>query len=411
MSELFTHDPEEFQNTLRNLPYGLRFQIVKGLTDLQRSALATNWEKPEHDNVFHKICLPGSKELYFITDTLSSNPSDSNSNMSVFGLWKDEQSITHRSSQEVVIRAIKEADSTMAVFGLRRDGHFPQHSISQPSVIESMKQNATDNKIVTLDVGSGSGISAIIMQSYLAELEIQNFETIGVDLNPRAIDFGRRNNELNDLPAITWKNEIYNINSAPLKSCNIIHLNPPYNPRPSFLAPFTPKFADGWSEDATANFKSQISIAYQHLAQDGIMVINMMSPNSIADPNKSLAVEFIQNLDPTMSIECVEVYPPISSGDFLNGTFDPITDDVRDVDPKRVKQIVKFQNRINRPGNKFHYNIIIAKNDGKSEFRKITDHSFAKYNWECRVENHSFINKGSKQRLIDSIAAQRSSKF
>jgi ribosomal protein L11 methylase PrmA len=383
MSEIFTHKPDQFQDLLRELPYQLRFAEITKLSDAQKSALATDWRRPEHDNVFHKICLPGSKELYFVTDTLTSN-SESNSNFSVFGLWEDEQSITHRFSQQAVIDAIKEADSTMAVFGLRRDGHYPQHSFSQPAVIDSIKEsNQNHGKIITLDIGSGSGISAIIMQNYLWELEIAKYETIGVDLNPRAIDFGVRNTLLNNLPPITWKDEIYNLKSAPLKGCSVIQMNSPYNPRPDFLSKFTPKFADGWSEDATLNFKSQITIAHQHLAPNGIMVINMMSPNSIADPNKSLAVEFIQNLDPTLSIECLEIYEPIATGDFLNGTFDGIGENIRDVDPKRVRQIVEFQNRINQPQNKFHYNIIIVKNDGKGEFTRFTDHNFAQYDWNC----------------------------
>jgi hypothetical protein len=405
MSELFTHNPDQFQDRLRNLPYQLRFAEINKLSDAQRSALATDWRTPEHDNVFHKICLPGSKELYFVTDTLNSNSESSHSNLAVFGLWGDEQFTTHSFSQQAVLKAIKEADSTMAVFGLRRDGHFPQHSFPQPAVINSIKKsNQSYGKITTLDIGSGSGISAIIMQNYLQELEIASYETIGVDLNPRAIKFGIRNTELNNLQPVTWKNEIYNLDSAPLHSCNIIHLNPPYNPRPSFLAKFTPKFADGWSEDATLNFKSQITIAHQHLAPNGIMVTNMMSPNSIANPDKSLAVEFIQNLDPTLSVECLEVYEPIATGDFLNGTFDGIGENIRDADPKRVRQIVEFQNRINRTQNKFHYNIIIAKNDGKGEFTKVKDHNFAQYDWGCRVDGHSDINIGSHQRLIQSLS-------
>jgi hypothetical protein len=395
--------PEQSQDLLRKLPYKMRFAEITKLSDAQKSALATDWRRPEHDNVFHKICLPGSKELYFVTDTLNSNSESSVSNLSVFGFWEDEQSITHRFSQQAVIDAIKGADSTMAVFGLRRDGHYPQHSFSHPAVIDSIKEsNQNHGKIITLDIGSGSGISAIIMQNYLRELEIANYETIGVDLNPRAIDFGVRNTQLNNLPPITWKNEIYNLKSAPLKGCNVIQMNAPYNPRPDFLSKFTPKFADGWSEDATLNFKSQITIAHQHLAPNGIMVINMMSPNSIADPNKSLAVEFIQNLDPTMSIECLEIYEPIATGDFLNGTFDGIGENIRDVDPNRVRQIVEFQNRINQPKNKFHYNIIIVKNDGKGEFTRVIDHNFAQHDWNCRVENHNDINKGSQQRLIQS---------
>jgi Ribosomal protein L11 methyltransferase (PrmA) len=233
--------PEHYQDLLRKLPYQMRFVEITKLSDAQKSALATDWKRPEHDNVFHKICLPGSKELYFVTDTLNSNSECGGSNLSVFGFWEDEQSITHRFSQQAVIDAIKGADSTMAVFGLRRDGHYPQHSFSQPAVIDSIKEaNQNLGKIITLDIGSGSGISAIIMQNYLRELEIANYETIGVDLNPRAIDFGVRNTQLNNLQPITWKNEIYNLKSAPLKGCSVIQMNAPYNPRPEFLAESTP---------------------------------------------------------------------------------------------------------------------------------------------------------------------------
>jgi SAM-dependent methyltransferase len=376
MSELFTFNQEHFQNNLRDLPYELRFQMVEGLTDQEKFELAISWKTPEPNSTFHKIELDGMHPIYLITDMLDSNPNleFNPESLSVFGMWHDEQFITHTFSQAIVMETIKKAV-------------------------------AKNGKVTTLDIGSGSGISAIIMQRYTESLEIPNYQNTGIDLNARAIDFGRRNISLNNLQAIDWKNEVYNIDSAALKSSNIIHLNSPYNPRPKELAKFSTRFADGWSEDGTLNFKNQVSLAYKHLAANGIMVINMMSPDAIGNANKPLSVEYIQSIDPTMSIEVLEIYEPFSAGEFLEASFADLLQDIRTADPKKVKQFNQFKDKISAKNNRFHYNVLVVKNDGKGDYKvhKSSEHNLAIYDPRCRQENHRGINIGSVRRMMREL--------
>jgi methylase of polypeptide subunit release factors len=409
MSEIFTNTQEQFQSNLRDLPYELRFLEVEKLTDQQKFDLAIDWKTPEHDFVFHKITLEGSKTLYFITDPLSYTSAnvDAGSNK-VFGLWQDEHSVTQVFAQNAVIEFARanQSDGKMSVFGLRKDGHYPIHNFSQPEVLGSIHNHEYDESTIRiLDIGSGSGISAIITQNYLEELGISNFETIGIDLNARAIEFARLNTQLNNLVPINWKHEVYNLDSAPLKGCHIIHLNPPYNPRPDFLGQYTPKFADGWSEDATLNFKNQVSLAYEHLAPHGIMIINMMSPGAIGNVNKPLSVEYIQSIDPTLSIEILEIYEPFSAGEFLEASFADLLQDIRTADPKKVKQFNRFKDKISAKNNRFHYNVLVIKNDGKGDYKvhKSSEHNLAIYDPRCRQENHHGINIGSTRRMIKDI--------
>jgi Ribosomal protein L11 methyltransferase (PrmA) len=371
MSELFAFDRDQYQEMLRDSLYPQRFAEVAKLTESQRNELAIDWATPNPESTFHKICLEGIRNLYIVTDPLYPNPrlSFNPDQSTVFGFWTDEQNITHTHSQKAVTETIKKAWETKQM-------------------------------VRTLDVGTGSGISAIIMQNFLQELGIENYENIGVDLNQRAIDFARLNTQLNGLEQINWKTEIYNSNSAPTKDCDVIQLENPYNPRPEFLAKHSPVFSDGWSEDGTLNFKTQISIAYQHLAQDGIIVINMMSPNSVINPERSVAIETIQNLDPTMSIDCLEIYPPINSGDFLNATFDKVKNDLQNINPNLVRRMNEFTNRLNQLQNQFHYNVIIVKNDGKGELN--IHQSDLPNNWDTRTAGHKDLNIIAWRKMVQS---------
>jgi methylase of polypeptide subunit release factors len=166
------------------------------------------------------------------------------------------------------------------VFGIWQDEQYVTHTFTQPYV-DSVIQDLVDcdEPRNLLDVGTGAGISALIMQKQLLINGVSNIKVIGIDQNERAIKFATKNEKLNRLSGIEWKQRIYSLDSAPLKQSAIIQLAPPYNPRPNILGEFSTQFSDGLSEDATQNFTNQITIALQHLATNGIIVANQMSPS------------------------------------------------------------------------------------------------------------------------------------
>ena len=333
---------------------------AKFLTAMLNLDMAKFWENPESWTVFSRIELEDlEKVLFYVTDSMAGKVDRE----SVFGIWKNEQYITHNFSREIV-------NQTLERFAMERGQYWN-----------------------VLDVGAGGGISSLIMWAGITQRRITNIETIGIDQNDRAIDFCKRNEELNELNGIKWQNEVYNINSAPIGRSSIIHMNPPYNPRPDFFGRFSTMFSDGLSEDATQNFQNQLSIAYQHLAPHGIIVVNQMTPSFNNLPG---ALEIIRNLDPSLSVDYIEIFDPMNSGYFLDDSFG------FDVDNLDIKtQINKFKKRLTKAHNNFHYNILIIKNDGLGLISQ-KDHDLSYGGFESRAEAHKGINLGALAQLRNS---------
>ena len=323
--------------------------------------MANDWKYPDSWTVFSRIELEGlERTLYYVTDSMKSELD----RKTVFGMWKNEQYVTHIFSEG----AVKE---TMEKFAIDRDEQWK-----------------------VLDVGAGGGISALIMQAGISQIGITNIETIGIDQNDRAIDFCKYNEKLNNLQGIKWQNEVYNINSAPISRSAIIQLAPPYNPRPELLGQYSTMFSDGLSEDATQNFQNQLSIAYRHLAPNGIIVVNQMTPSFNNLPG---ALEIIRKLDPGLSVDYIEIFDPMSSKDFLNTSFG------FDVDNKDARgQINNFKQRLTEAHNNFHYNVLIIKNDGLGLIT-CEEHDLSFGGFESRAEAHKGINVGAMNQLRKSI--------
>ena len=319
--------------------------------------MANDWKYPLSWTVFSRIELGGlERPLYYVTDSMAGIVD----RKTFFGMWENEQYVTHNFSREVV-------NQTLKSFAMEGDQNWN-----------------------VLDVGAGGGISALIMHAGISQRGITNIATIGIDQNNRAIDFCELNEELNELNGIKWQNEVYNLGSAPIGRSAIIHMNPPYNPRPDFLGRFSTMFSYGLSEDATQNFQNQLSIAYQHLAPNGIIVVNQMTPSFNNLPG---ALEIIRKLDPSLSVDYIEIFDPMSSGDFLDTSFG------FDVANRNVKsQIDSFKQRLTKAHNKFHYNVLILKKDGLGLISR-KEHNLAFGGFESRAEAHKEINLGAIRQL------------
>ena len=94
-----------------------------------------------------------------------------------------------------------------------------------------------------------------------------------------------------------------------------------------------------------------------------------------------------------MSVDYIEIFDPMSSRDFLDISFR------FDVDNKKVKgQINDFKQRLTKSHNKFHYNVLIIKNDGLGLITR-EEHDLAFGGFESRAEAHKGINLGAIRQL------------
>jgi Methyltransferase domain len=341
----------EFHKAMEKMSIDDRF-----LTATLNSNKAIDWKYPENYAVLSKIQLDDWNEaMLYVTDSMKGelNPN------TVFGIWKDEQYITHTFSQPYVDRVIQDLVNC-------------------------------DESRNLLDVGTGAGISALIMQKQLLVNEISNIKVIGIDQNERAIELATWNEKLNRLSGIEWKQRIYSLDSAPRHQSAIIQLAAPYNPRPDILGEFSTQFSDGLSEDATQNFISQITIALQHLAPNGIIVANQMTP-SFNDLPGALAI--IKKLDPSLSVDYIEIFDPMSSTDFLDSSFR------FNIDNKNLAGVINnFRRRLTDTHKQFHYNVIIIKNDGKGEIKR-KEHNLSTGTFSDRAVAHRGINTGAVQQF------------
>jgi hypothetical protein len=335
-----------------------RFTAITQLSPAEKLRLSTNWQYPNENNLF--IHVNGLKNIdtptYFLTDVRRDN-TDPNQ---VFSFWPDEQYITHTFAHKYVVDTLK---------------------------------TFTHSSQTILDVGTGCGVSAVLARKIVSQLEISGVNIVGVDINPKAIDLSQRNECLNfGEQYIGWCEGSYHRGIAPEKSASIVYLEPPYNPRPGFLAKHTPKFSDGWDELAMLNFRSQFETAVYHLAPNGSIILNLMTlePNFL-DKYSALG----------LSIRYIHVYEPITSGDFLHTTFGgDFMSDLRNTAPEKVSKVTEFINRVTtRQSRKFHYIVAIITNDLKGEVIQ-EDHNLATQSWMERTESHANINRDALRNMI-----------
>ena len=201
LEQPFQISPEQFQKNLAKLSLERRFSVVEKLSESEKQRLSINVNYTDDTQTF--VIIPRDKgrdnDIYIITDPLDYNESKADE-ARLLPMWRSEQAVYQEWGQQFIT-----------------------------PIIERKLQSG--EQLTAVDVGCGSGVSALWLQSFCStklDLKIRN---VGIDLSPRAITASDKNARLN-----------------------------------------------GWNEEATENFEMQLKIAMSHLASSGVILINQMLP-------------------------------------------------------------------------------------------------------------------------------------
>lgn len=387
MSETFPQSPEsptQFQDRLAKLPLDKRFAVVNQLSLEQKKQYSLDIKYTDGTQTFVQIPadIGRAKPIFIVTDPLGYNENTVDE-ARLLPVWRSEQPVYQEFGHEFIISKIR--------------------------------QKADQKKpLVSIDVGCGSGISSLWLQSLCGvypELQVRN---IGIDLSPRAIKASKENAKLNGYQddQIEWVLETYNLESITPNSADIIFLAPPYNPRPTSFADTLTPHADGWDEEGTANFKSQIDTALYHLAPGGTMLINQMLPSKRGTDEHYHCVKDYFGKYKDILVNFVDVYPPISSQVFLDGVY---PDELTKLLSKEDRtDVAEFKKRLIDEYSHFSYNIFAVEKHTEdiaigypAVYSKKKTISHNRGTWQDRIDLHKAINVGMIKRRV---AAQNTNK-
>tara|TARA_Y100000310_G_scaffold86643_1_gene83505 strand:+ start:1549 stop:2487 length:939 start_codon:yes stop_codon:yes gene_type:complete len=127
-----------------------------------------------------------------------------------------------------------------------------------------------EGSIDFLDVGTGSGIFALLADRYTSAENI-----IGIEKVKNVCEKAKKNGDINKAN-VDFRHEKYHVSSVPQKSCKVIFMNPPYHIYPPEIEDNLPQHARG-GFDGQGVFREQIVAANYHLAEGGILVYHKMS--------------------------------------------------------------------------------------------------------------------------------------
>jgi SAM-dependent methyltransferase len=254
-------------------------------------------------------------------------------------------------------------DNVMAIF--YEEQPFTWQFV-QPYLRDALTESA--GEIDFLDVGCGSGIFSLLMAKHY------NAKVIAIDKSNRAIDFAGKNAILNDLE-FQIQHELYNVCSAPKEGSKIIGLYPPYHIYPEFIKEKIPQHARGGS-NGQEEFKNQLAIASNHLAENGIIFFNQMCLGDESGPD---LLDYIPKLVvDNPSVIYTNVLPPIETKEFLEGVY---RGDHR-----------YFVDKVSSENPWVHYTVGIVKRDRKGEVIHVKhDIDLKGRSWEDRIKLHREI--------------------
>lgn len=198
------------------------------------------------------------------------------------------------------------SDNAMAMF--HEEQPLTWH-VSKPFMETAFEQSK--GVVDFLDVGTGSGVFGILVSKHF-----QGKNVVALDKSPRAIEMAKANSKANGVE-FELKLGFYNINSIPRASAKVIGLYPPYHLYPDSQAEKIPQHARGGS-DGQGEFKSQLVISDYLLADEGIIFFNQMCLGGENGPD---FLEYIPKLVEGASVEYTNVFPRISTREFLRGVY------------------------------------------------------------------------------------------
>lgn len=229
-----------------------------------------------------------------------------------------------------------------------------------------------------LDVGAGSGFWAIIVAKHFGG------NILGIDKALRAITFARQNALLNGVE-VNFRHEKYNFSTVSQKSVKAVYLNPPYHIYPESLACKVPQHARGGG-NGFEEFEKQLGIAAGHLAPGGKIFFHHMCLGDTHPFFLSFASEAVGGKP---SIEYVNIFPPISTRDFLERVY-------------TTREFSSFIDIVSVKFPRLFFTDGVISMDGKaSVMEKNLAPQLAKgRTWEDRVQLHRAIAEHLKKDII-----------
>ena len=219
-----------------------------------------------------------------------------------------------------------------------------------------------------LDVGTGSGVWGILIAKHFSE------NVIALDISKRAVNFTRSNARKNNV-SFEIRNEKYSNSTIGQRQAKVIGLCPPYHLYPKKIERAIPLHARG-GIDGQEEFKNQLSIAGQHVAENGIIVFNMMCLGANGSPEYLAYIPELVTGKP--SIYYTNVFPSMLSHDFLQGVYG--------------KHYQSFQDSITVLYPELFYTVGYIQNDGMGNVQEFkSDVNLMGRTWQDRIELHKQI--------------------
>jgi 16S rRNA G966 N2-methylase RsmD len=219
-----------------------------------------------------------------------------------------------------------------------------------------------------LDVGTGSGVWGILIAKHFSK------NVIALDISKRAVNFAR-NNAMKNHVSFDIRNEEYSNSTIGQRQAKVIGLFPPYHLYPKEVEETIPLHARG-GVDGQDEFKNQLSIARQHVAENGIIIFNMMCLGANRSPEYLTYIpELITNKP---SIYYTNVFPPMSSDGFLEEVYG--------------NNFQSFQDSITVLYPELFYTIGYIQNDGLGKVQEFRSNvNLIGRTWRDRIELHKQI--------------------
>ncbi|HEY1074931.1 MAG TPA: methyltransferase [Patescibacteria group bacterium] len=261
------------------------------------------------------------------------------------------------------------ADNVMAMFHEEQPLTW---EVIHPSLEDALKRSRGD--IGFLDVGTGSGVFAILVKKNYG-----NVPVLAIDKSDRAIAFAKSNALANDV-AIGFRKETYGYQTARPGSCRAIGIYPPYHlyPNDEDIALKIPQHARGGS-DGQREFISQLHYASLHLSKEGILFFNQMCWGDDEGPD---FLRYIPRIFPTASFTWCNVFPRISTREFLEGVYAGRTEPT-------YRRYIEESTQLH-PW--LYYTVGIITNDDKGEIKEASHQVDLKgRSWKDRIVLHREI--------------------
>ena len=190
-----------------------------------------------------------------------------------------------------------------------------------PFVLEGLvlaKTNSRDG-VGFLDIGTGSGVYAVFAAKMFEFFGLED-SIVGIDVNPRALEFAKRNLEKNDLvERVELISEWFENTTFPAGSVKTVGIWPPYHPCDAQYQQFIPRHAWG-GEDMQEVWRSQIQGCYPALADNGVLIFNQQSPGG-SDWRGAQAIAELDHLAPGASVIFMDLFGPYSITKFLDAIY------------------------------------------------------------------------------------------